>query len=168
MSKTFIENNENEWETISEQQNVHLTARLKIDGGYLYCRRDIHETYEIAMSNLVFVPDAPATQIDHKYIDVWIDEIAKLSMKINKMQSDLREFEKQRIHPIHDSIATLHITDGQLGSRLDKIETVRKNDGYLLDQLMEFMRNLKAQNENVHLMEACKHGRHPYRCELCL
>lgn len=122
-----------EWKGVA---NTPETRKLKVDGGHIYM------VVAWEMVSTVFVPDLIISLNEQSNapiapsgvtIDGVMHHVADLSMKINKMKSDLREFEKQRVEPLHYKINTIieqvpdeiseHIKP--LIERIEKLELVQ-------------------------------------------
>lgn len=148
-------NNENlYWEEI-ERNGYMATDKLKVDGGYLY-RTSTGEGH-IA---LCFIPDAqPNVSQDGelnnpvKFQDYVkgelerldkinvrrLNEMAELSLKLNTLQSDLREFEKQKVEPL-----------------ARKVDMCENHDVQETKMVRQFIRELEKRLEKRE-SETCQH-----------
>lgn len=68
-------------------------------------------------------PEFEIEYLKHKNTQL-VNVLADLSMKLHKMESSLREFEKQRVDPLRDRIQ-------QIETRMDNFNKV--NDQYYLE-----------------------------------
>lgn len=130
-----------EWETVKEKKGQEIIRRLRVDGGYLYESINVTNWDETPIShfNMIFVPDShqmhqnnndftkcttyPQPE-DFPTVNQILSEVAQLSQKINKMQSDLREFEKQRVNPKFEECNSN--IDRLIGIGKDLVERIEK------------------------------------------
>lgn len=151
------------WETIEIDGKDIRTYVLSINGGNIY-------RFVIANNNshFIFVPDnTTVPTIDHKYIDELINNIANLSMKINKMQSDLREFEKQRHNVLVERVTlvkeVLSSHDCRINDLYSRIEKLEESIANQVDhENCNAYRILKLE-KNI-----CIHGAPAKACTQCV
>lgn len=123
--KLPTDKDEPKWECVNYDRGVNYIEKLKINGGYLYARRDfINDGKETSNfnSSMCFVPDDTNSETHETLLRM----IGDLSMKLNKMQDSLLEFEKEKVDPLKGLIGSIDERTDKSIDRIDKLEIFRE------------------------------------------